>query len=94
MKRILFDVNVVLDVLLDGKPRVGVSGVVWATVEAGIAEGLVSAHAVTTIHSLEKKDVGLAGAMEILSAILRVFEIAPTDALVIQEALQLPSTDF
>lgn len=94
MKRILVDVNVVLDVLLDRKPHAGASMAVWAAVEAGIAEGLVSAHAITTIHYLARKDVGPARAREILSAILRVFGIAPIDPLVIQEALQLPSADF
>ena len=94
MKRILLDVNVVLDVLLDRKPHASASEAVWAAVEAGIAEGLVSAHAITTIHYLARKDVGPARAREILSAILKVFRIAPIDALVIQEALQLPSPDF
>jgi predicted nucleic acid-binding protein len=94
MKRILFDVNVVLDVLLDRKPHVTASGAVWAAVEAGVAEGLLSAHAVTTIHYLARKDVGPSKAREILSTILRVFGIAPIDALVLQEALQLACPDF
>ena len=94
MKRILFDVNVVLDVLLDRKPRAGGSGAVWASVEAGIAEGLLSAHAVTTIHYLAQKDIGPAKSKEIVSTLLRVFGIAPIDSAVIREALQLPCTDF
>lgn len=67
---------------------------VWAAVEAGSAEGLLAAHAVTTIHYLARKEIGSAKAKEILSAILRVFGIAPVNAMVIQEALQVPSTDF
>jgi predicted nucleic acid-binding protein len=94
MKRILFDVNVVLDVLLDRKPHAASSAAVWASVEAGTAEGLLAAHAVTTIHHLAPKDTGSAKTREILSAILNVFGIAPVDALVIQEALQLPCDDF
>ena len=94
MKRILFDVNIVLDVLLDRKPHAAASGAVWAAVETGIAEGLLAAHAVPTIHYLARKDIGTAKAREILSAILRVFGIAPVDAEVIREALQLPCPDF
>ena len=45
MKRILVDVNVVLDVLLARQPHVGASSRVWAAVETGVAEGYLSAHA-------------------------------------------------
>jgi predicted nucleic acid-binding protein len=94
MKRILFDVNVVLDVLLDRRPHAVASAAVWGAVETGDAEGLLAAHAVTTIHYLARKDMGPTKAREILSVILRVFGIAPVDAAVIQEALQLPFGDF
>ena len=52
MKRVLVDVNVVLDVLLDRQPHVEASAAVWAAIETGSSEGLLAAHAVTTIHYL------------------------------------------
>jgi hypothetical protein len=58
MTPIVFDVNVVLDVLLDRKPHAASSAAVWATVEAGTAEGLLAAYALTTIHYLARKDTG------------------------------------
>ncbi len=94
MKRILFDVNVVLDVLLDRKPHAEASAAAWAAVETGMAEGLLAAHAVTTIHYLVRKETGVVKARGILSAILRVFGIAAVNSTVIQEALQLPCSDF
>jgi predicted nucleic acid-binding protein len=94
MKRILFDVNVVLDVLLDRKPHAEASAAAWAAVETGMAEGLLAAHAVTTIHYLVRKETGAAKARGILSAILRVFGIAEVNSAVIQEALQLSCSDF
>ena len=94
MKRVLFDVNVVLDVLLDRKPHVEASAAAWAAVETGMAEGLLAAHAVTTIHSLVQKETGAAKARGIVSAILRVFGIAAVNSAVIQEALQLSCPDF
>jgi predicted nucleic acid-binding protein len=94
MKRILFDVNVVLDVLLDRKPHAEASAAVWAAVETGMAEGLLAAHAVTTIHYLVRKETGAAKARGIVSAILRVFGIAAVNSAVIQEALQLSCSDF
>jgi predicted nucleic acid-binding protein len=94
VKRILFDTNIVLDVLLDRQPHVEASAAAWAAVEAGKSEGLLAAHAVTTIHYLVRKELGNARARRILSAILGVFGVAAVDVAVIQEALQLPFSDF
>ena len=94
MTRILFDVNVVLDVLLDRKQHVEASAAAWAAVETGMAEGLLAAHAVTTIHYLVRKAAGTAKARGILSAILRVFGVAAVNGAVLQEALQLSCPDF
>jgi predicted nucleic acid-binding protein len=94
MKRILFDTNVVLDVLLDRQPYVEASAAAWAATERGIWEGMLAAHAVTTIHYLVQKERGHVKARRIMAAILRVFGVAAVDAAVIQEALQLPLPDF
>lgn len=94
MKRILFDVNVVLDVLLDRKPHVEASAAAWAAVETGTAQGLLAAHAVTTVHHLIRKESGAAKAKVLLSAILRVFDVAAVDSAVIEEALRLSCSDF
>jgi predicted nucleic acid-binding protein len=94
MKRILFDVNVVLDVLLDRQPYAEASAAAWAAVESGVAEGLLAAHAVTTIHYLVRKETENIKARRIISAILRVFGVATVDGAVLQEALQLPLSDF
>ena len=94
MKRILVDVNVILDVLLERKPYAEASAAIWAAVEKGRVEGLLPAHAVTTIQYLIRKEKGAAGTKRILSDILRVFGVAAVDGSVIQEALQLPCSDF
>jgi len=79
MKRILFDTNVILDVLLDRQPYTEASAAGWAAVETGIAEGMLAAHAVTTIRYLVQKERGNAKARRIISAILRVFAVATVD---------------
>lgn len=94
MKRILFDTNVVLDILLDRQPYAEASASAWASVEMGISEGMLAAHAVTTIHYLARKELGNVKAKGIVSALVRVFGVAPVDGAVIQEALQLPFSDF
>ena len=94
MKRILLDTNVVLDVLLDRQPHAAGSAAIWEAIESGTAEGMLAAHAVTTIHYLVRKELGTTKATRIISSILRVFRVAAVDGDVLQEALQLPFPDF
>jgi|SRR5579872_394672 len=94
MKRVLFDTNVILDVLLDRQPYAEASAAVWAAVETGNTEGMLAAHAVTTIHYLIRKEMGAIKAKRIVSSILTVFGVAAVDGTVVQEALQLPLSDF
>ena len=94
MKKILFDVQVILDVLQDRARHREASAAAWAAVEGGKVEGFLAAHAVTTIHYLVRKERGAAKAKRILSAILRVFGVAAVDGSVMNEALQLSCSDF
>lgn len=94
MKSVLLDVNVVLDVLLDRKPFAAASSAVWAAVERGEAEGLLSAHAVTTLHYLNARAVGTRMARETTDALLAVFGVAAVDATVLRAALAFNWNDF
>jgi predicted nucleic acid-binding protein len=94
VKRILLDVNVVLDVLLDREPHAESAADVWSAVEEGRAEGCLSAHAVTTIHYLNTQSVGSRQGRETTAAILSVFDVAAVDAAVLAAALTLGFKDF
>lgn len=94
MKRLLLDVNLVLDVLLDRRPHVDVASLVWGAVEEGRAEGLLSAHAVTTIHYLNARVVGPKAARETTEALLSVFGVAAVDDGVLHAAVALRFGDF
>jgi predicted nucleic acid-binding protein len=94
LRQALIDTNVVLDVLLDRQPHVVASAAVWAATETGLARGFLASHAITTIHYLVRKELGLARAKRTISSILRVFDVATVDGAVLQEALQLSLPDF
>lgn len=94
MKRLLFDVNVILDVLLDREPHADMASDVWSMVEDGRATGLLSAHAVTTIHYLNAKEAGPRQALQTTDALLSVFDVAPVDRQVLASALSLGWKDF
>lgn len=94
MTRLLFDVNVVLDVLLDRAPFAASSSAAWEAVERGRADGVLSAHAVTTIHYLNTRAVGGRAARRTTEALLDVFGVAPVDEAVLRSALALGWVDF
>ncbi len=94
MKRVLVDVNLILDVLLDRRPHVTSASAVWAAIEDGRAEGLLAAHAVTTIHYLNAKAVGGRAARETTDALLSVFGVAAVDEGVVRAANALGWKDF
>jgi predicted nucleic acid-binding protein len=94
MKKLLLDINIVLDVLLDREPHVQASAAVWNAVENGHARGFLSAHALTTIHYLICKELGDAFARRAIAELLQVFEVAAIDGGVILRATRIPSSDF
>jgi len=94
MKRILLDINVILDILLDRKPHVTASSVVWTAVETGQAKGWVPAHGLTTIHYLVRKVRGAAAARRTVESIMEVFSVVRIDSAVIHRALALGWIDF
>lgn len=53
--RVLFDTNLVLDLLLDRKPHSGPAAGLFARVESGELSGHIGATTVTTIHYLAAK---------------------------------------
>lgn len=94
MKRILLDTNVVLDVLLDRAPHAAASAAVWAAIERRFAQGVLAAHAVTTIHYLARRELGAARAGRLVREVLSVFAVAAVDGKVLDVALGLGLADF
>jgi len=93
-RRVLVDLNVVLDVLLNRAPHVEASAALWAAVEAGEGEGLLAAHAVTTLHYLAARSGGREFGDRCVADVLSVFSVAPIDASVLAKALDLGWDDF
>lgn len=92
--RVLFDLNVVLDVLAQRQPHYPDAARVWVYVESGQMEGLLAAHSVTTLFYLLRRQLGLSQAKVALHDVLRVFQVAPVDQEVIRAALILDWNDF
>lgn len=92
--RVLFDTNVVLDVLLDRESHVDVAGKLFALVDNGHIEGSISAATATTIYYIAAKSFGRKRAHTQVHELLALFEVAPVDRDVLDRALDLDFTDF
>lgn len=94
MKRLLLDLNVFLDVILDRPPGADVAAELWAAIEQGHGHGMVPAHGVTTIFYLLEKARGAAFARDGVERLIRVFGVAPVNDEVVRKALAFAWSDF
>ncbi len=85
--RVLFDANVLLDVLLEREPHVEVAEKLVALVDNARIEGFVCATAVTTLYYVGAKALGRSAVFEHLRTLLGLFEVAAVDGDVLQRAL-------
>lgn len=91
---VLFDTNVILDVLLAREPHAAVAAQLLNLVDTREIDGVICATTVTTIHYLATKAVGPRKAKKHLSAIMTMFAVAAVDGKVLAEALDLGFPDF
>lgn len=92
--RILFDTNVVLDVLLNRQPHSMPAAQLMAYVEQGRIQGLLAATTVTTLHYLATKAGGSEAAAAHVEALLSLFDVAAVDRTVLSDALSLRFADY
>ena len=93
MKRLLLDLNIVLDVVLDRAESASAARL-WAALERGKGRGYIPAHGVTTIFYLVARAQGAAFARRATDGILRTFAVAAVDEKVLRRALALGWPDF
>ena len=91
---ILFDTNVMLDFLLDREPFSETPAQLFTRIEKGELAGCLCATTVTTIHYLALKTVGERRAKEYIAQLLKLFDVAPVNRVVLESALQLKFKDF
>ena len=92
--RLLFDTNVILDVLLDREPFSTTAAQLFSQVETGDLSGYICATTVTTVHYLASKAAGPVRAKKEIMKLLALFEIAPVNRPVLEAALTSHFVDF
>ncbi len=92
--RILFDTNVILDVLLDREPFSSKAAKLFSLVESGELSGIICATTITTLHYLARKVVGTESATKEITKLMTLFEVATVNRSVLDAALSSGFNDF
>ena len=90
----LFDTNVVLDVLLDREPFATIGAHLFSQVERGAMPGCLCATTVTTAHYLMQKALGADQARQKIRNLMKLFEVAPVNRAILEAALASRLADF
>ena len=92
--KVLFDTNVVLDVLLDRIPFSEAASQLFACVEYEKMTGYLCSTTVTTVYYLAQKGLGASQAKDEIRKLLHLFSIAPVDRKVLEAAVGNDFSDF
>jgi predicted nucleic-acid-binding protein len=94
LKQVLFDSDVLLDILAQRQPFVIASAQALNTVMKKQVQGFVSGHAVTNIFYILRRQIGSEAARKLIENLLQHIQIASVTNQVIHQALQSPIKDF
>ena len=92
--RVLFDTNVLLDILLEREPYIEVASKLFSLVDNGRIKGSICATAVTTAYYMTAKGLGSKRAHDQVRTLLSMFEVATVDGGVLQRALDSSFSDY
>ena len=92
--KVLFDTNIVLDLLMDRLPYSDAAAELFSKVEDGTIIGYLCGTTITTVFYLASKTVGAPRAKEEIRKLLSLFEVAPVNRHVLESALDLDFNDF
>jgi predicted nucleic acid-binding protein len=91
---VLFDLNIILDVLQERVEFYEFSARLLALAETGEIQGWLAAHSLTTLFYLIAKDKSAEQARVTITSLMQFLRIAPVDQSTIEQALNLPYRDF
>lgn len=91
---ILFDTNVILDVLMERGDFFQESAALVNFVELGEINGFLSANSIATIYYLTQKAFNRKKAVKEIELLTTIFDIAPVNKTVIVDALRLDFKDY
>jgi predicted nucleic acid-binding protein len=94
MMRVLFDTNVLLDVVGHREPFHEAALAVWSLVEAGKIDGVISAISFNNVYYIVRKFNGQEAAIAAVRAIRRQFRVVALGATIVDDALKSGIADL
>jgi predicted nucleic acid-binding protein len=92
--KLLLDINVLLDVLLNRAPWAEAAAELLVALEEGKATGVVAGHTLTTVHYIVSRARDRETAAAAVTDLLRILEVVPVEKVDFHQALVLPMDDF
>jgi predicted nucleic acid-binding protein len=92
--KLLLDINVLLDVLLDREPWSEAASALLSMIESEAAEAFVAPHTLPTIHYIVARARDRKVAVAAVTDLLRIVEVATLTKTDFQEALAVGIPDF
>ena len=91
---VLFDANIVFDLLLWREPWCHDAVALFEAVAERRVRGYVAVRTITTLWYVLSRELGLESARKSLRQVLNSLEVAPLDGAALLRALELPTPDF
>ena len=92
--KVLLDLNVVLDVILNRQPWVVDSLAVWNAQQSGEFEGFLAATEITNLFYIVERIAGTSAARNAVGVCLNAFTVVAVDHTILHAAETLSGTDF
>lgn len=92
--KLLFDTNVVLDVLLARQPWYDDAAALWQAMDDGLVDVVISASSVTDIHYIVRKGAGSQSALDAVRLCLDAFRVSAVDRELLESACRRQGKDF
>ena len=94
MKTILYDTNIILDVLMQREPFFQNSVIALSLAGKNSVNGYLAGHSITTIDYIFQKKVGYLQSRQAISRLLEKLQVSPITDLVIRQGLNSNFRDF
>jgi predicted nucleic acid-binding protein len=94
MKKVLQDLSVTLDLLLNRPPWAADASVIWNAHVNGQLQLFLAAFPLPTLFYIVRRQADLATAHDAVQVCLATLEIAPVDRTTLENARTLPGSDF
>jgi len=92
--KVLFDTNIILDVLLEREEFLELSSNLVSSAETGVIKGYLCATTITTIDYLVSKQYNKEKAKIAIQNLLKIFQIASVNRTVLEDSASSKFTDF